>query len=129
MEELGVVSIWLGNFESREALAFYAENRFKRNENGEKVPSFTQDFFEGDLWPFEPDVFDYEFSGEPSQDPAVVANPLGEELSRALADIYSKGFDQPYNAVLAVYDYQFEGSRHVPGAPAQFIMTLPYLER
>ena len=59
----------------------------------------------------------------------MVANPLGEELSRALADIYSKGFDQPYNAVLAVYDYQFEGSRHVPGAPAQFIMTLPYLER
>ena len=34
MEEAGIVSIWLGNFESKEALAFYAENRFKRNENG-----------------------------------------------------------------------------------------------
>ena len=101
MEESGIVSIWLGNFESKEALAFYAENRFKRNENGEKVPSFTQDFFNGDLWPFEPEVFDYEFNAVSSQDPAVVAEPLGEELSRALAEIYSKGFDQPYNAVIS----------------------------
>ena len=100
MEESGIVSIWLGNFESREALTFYAENRFKRNENGEKVPSFTQDFFNGDLWPFEPEVFDY-----------------------------SKGFDQPYNAVLAVYDYQFEGSRYVPGAPVRFVGSFSYIER
>ena len=28
MEESGIVSIWLGSFESREALAAYAENRF-----------------------------------------------------------------------------------------------------
>ena len=27
MEESGIVSIWLGSFESREALAAYAENR------------------------------------------------------------------------------------------------------
>ena len=86
MEESGIVSIWLGSFESREALAAYAENRFMQNENGEKVPSFTQDFFNGDLWPFEPDVFDYEFNGAPSQDPAVVAAPLGEELCAALTE-------------------------------------------
>lgn len=129
MEEEGIVSIWLGNFESREALAAYAENRFMRNENGEKVPSFTQDFFNGDLWPFEPDVFDYEFNDAPSQDPAQVAAPLGEALASALAELYSKGLDQPYNAVLAVYDYQFEGSRYVPGAPARFVASLPYIER
>ena len=128
MEEEGIVSIWLGNFESKEALALYAENRFKLNENGEKVPSFTQDFFNGDLWPFEPDVFDYEMT-TPSQDPATVAAPLGETLAGALAELYSKGFDQPYNAILAVYDYQFEGSRYVPGAPVRFIASLSYLER
>ena len=114
MEEEGIVSIWLGNFDSQEALAFYAENRFKRNENGEKVPSFTQDFFNGDLWPFEPDVFDYELNAAPSQDPAVVAAPLGETLAAPVAELYSKGFYQPDNAILAVYDYQFEGSRYVP---------------
>ena len=129
MEEEGIVSIWLGNFESKEALTLYAENRFKRNENGEKVPSFTQDFFGGDLWPFEPEVFDYEWNGDPSQDPLVVGAPLGEELCAALAEVYSKGFDQPYNAVLAVYDYQFEGSRHVPGAPAQYVGSFSYIER
>lgn len=129
MEEEGIVSIWLGNFESKEALESYAEARFKRNENGEKVQSFTQDFFNGDLWPFEPEVFDYEFNGAPSQDPAVVAEPLGEELCAALAELYSKGLDQPYNAVIAVYDYQFEGSRHVPGAPAQFVGSFSYIER
>ena len=129
MEESGIVSIWLGSFESREALAAYAENRFMQNENGEKVPSFTQDFFNGDLWPFEPDVFDYEFNDAPSQDPATVAAPLGGELAAALAEVYSKGFDQPYNAVLAVYDYQFEGSRYVPGAPARFVGSFSYIER
>lgn len=129
MEEAGIVSIWLGNFESREALTSYAENRFKRNENGEKVPSFTQDFFNGDLWPFEPEVFDYELNAAPSQDPSVVAAPLGEELSQALAELYSKGFDQPYNAVIAVYDYQFEGSRYVPGAPVRFVASISYIAR
>lgn len=129
MEEEGIVSIWLGNFETREALATYAENRFKRNEKGERVPSFTQDFFNGDLWPFEPDVFDYELNDAPSRDPLVVAAPLGEALASAVAELYSKGFDQPYNAILAVYDYQFEGSRHVPGAPAQFVGSFSYIER
>ena len=129
MEESGIVSIWLGSFESREALAAYAENRFMQNENGEKVPSFTQDFFNGDLWPFEPDVFDYELIGAASSDPAVVAAPLGEELCTALTEVYSKGFDQPYNAVIAVYDYQFEGSRYVPGAPARFVGSFSYIER
>ena len=37
--------------------------------------------------------------------------------------------DQPYNAVIAVYDYQFEGSRYVPGAPARFVGSFPYIER
>ena len=111
MEELGVVSIWLGNFESREALAFYAENRFKRNENGEKVPSFTQDFFEGDLWPFEPEVFDYEFSGEP----AVVANPLGEELSRALAIFIPRASTSP---TMPCWPFTTTSSRAAAMSPA-----------
>lgn len=129
MEEEGIVSIWLGNFESKEDLAAYAEARFQRDENGEAVSSFTQDFFNGDLWPFEPEVFDYELNDAASADPATVAEPLGEELSKALAEIYSKGFDQPYNAIIAIYDYQFEGSRYVPGAPVRFVASLPYIER
>jgi len=128
MEEEGIVSIWLGNFESMDALTSYAEARFKRNENGEAVQSFTQDFFNGDLWPFEPEVFDYELNPAASADPAVVAEPLGEALAGALAEQYPKGLDQPYNAIIAVYDYQFEGSRYVPGAPVRFITSLPYLE-
>ena len=55
--------------------------------------------------------------------------PWGGELAAALAEVYSKGFDQPYNAVLAVYDYQFEGSRYVPGAPARFVGSFSYIER
>lgn len=128
MEEEGIVSIWLGNFESKEALAAYAEARFQKDENGEAVPSFTQDFFNGDLWPFEPDVFDYEMT-TPSQDPATVAEPLGEALAGSLAELYSKGFDQSYNAIIVVYDYQFEGSRYVPGAPVRFVASLSYIER
>ena len=128
MEEEGNVSIWLGNFEDKEALAAYAEARFQKDEDGNTVPSFTQDFFNGDLWPFEPDVFDYEMTTA-SQDPATVAEPLGEALAASLAELYSKGFDQSYNAIIAVYDYQFEGSRYVPGAPVRFIASLSYLDR
>ncbi|WP_295766172.1 immunity 22 family protein [uncultured Oscillibacter sp.] len=128
MEEEGIVSIWLGNFEDKEALAAYAEARFQKDEDGNTVPSFTQDFFNGDLWPFEPDVFDYEMTTA-SQDPATVAEPLGEALAASLAELYSKGFDQSYNAIIAVYDYQFEGSRYVPGAPVRFIASLSYLDR
>ena len=128
MEGEGIVSIWLGNFEDKEALAAYAEARFQKDEDGNTVPSFTQDFFNGDLWPFEPDVFDYEMTTA-SQDPATVAEPLGEALAASLAELYSKGFDQSYNAIIAVYDYQFEGSRYVPGAPVRFIASLSYLDR
>lgn len=128
MEEEGIVSIWLGNFENQDALTAYAEARFQKDENGESVSSFTQDFFNGDLWPFEPDVFDYELIGAASADPAVVAAPLGETMAAALADLYPKGLDQPYNAILVVYDYVFEGSRYVPGAPARFAASIPYSE-
>ena len=129
MEEEGIVSIWLGNFENQDALTAYAEARFQKDENGESVSSFTQDFFNGDLWPFEPDVFDYELIGAASADPAVVAAPLGETMAAALADLYPKGLDQPYNAILVVYDYVFEGSRYVPGAPVRFVGSLSYIER
>lgn len=128
MEEEGIVSIWLGNFEDQETLRFYAENRFQKNEEGETVPSFTQDFFNGELWPFEPEVFDYELIGAASSDPAVVAAPLGETMAAALADLYPRGLDQSYNAILAVYDYQFEGSLYVPGAPVRFAASIPYSE-
>jgi len=126
MEEEGVVSIWLGNFENKDELAAYAEARFKLNENGETVQSFTQDFFNGDLWPFEPEVFDYELADAASADPAVVGEPLGDAIAQSLAELYPKGLDQPYNAIIVVYDYQFEGSRYVPGAPVRFVAALPY---
>ncbi len=128
MEEEGIVSIWLGNFESMDALTSYAEARFRQDENGEAVQSFTQDFFNGDLWPFEPEVFDYELNDAASAEPAVVAEPLGEALAEALAEQYPQGLDQTYNAVIAVYDYRFEGSRYVPGAPVRFVASLQYLE-
>lgn len=127
MEEIGIVSVWLGNFENQDELASYAEARFQRDENGEAVSSFTQDFFNGDLWPFEPDVFDYAMTTA-SSDPATVAEPLGEAVSAALVELYPKGMDQSYNAILAVYDYDFEGSRYVPGAPVRFIGALPYFQ-
>ena len=127
MEEIGIVSLWLGNFADQDALASYAEARFQKDENGETVPSFTQDFFNGDLWPFEPDVFDYAMTTA-SDDPATVAQPLGEAVSAALVELYPKGMDQSYNAILAVYDYDFEGSRYVPGAPVRFIGALPYFQ-
>lgn len=127
MEEIGIVSVWLGNFDSQDELASYAEARFQRDENGEAVASFTQDFFNGDLWPFEPDVFDYAMTTA-SSDPATVAEPLGEAVSAALVELYPKGMDQSYNAILAVYDYDFEGSRYVPGAPVRFIGALPYFQ-
>ena len=129
MEEEGIVSIWLGNFETREELTNYAEARFQQDENGETVSSFTQDFFNGDLWPFEPEVFDYELLDAASQDPAVVGAPLGETIAGELGELYSKGLDQPYNALIVVYDYSFEGSRYVPGAPVRFVGAFPYIER
>ena len=129
MEEEGIVSIWLGNFETREELTNYAEARFQQDENGEMISSFTQDFFNGDLWPFEPEVFDYELLDAASQDPAVVGAPLGETIAGELGELYSKGLDQPYNALIVVYDYSFEGSRYVPGAPVRFVGAFPYLDR
>lgn len=127
MDEIGVVSIWLGNFEDQEALTSYAEDRFQPDEDGEAGSSFTQDFFDGDLWPFEPDFFDYAMTTA-STDAATVAEPLGEAVSDAMAKQYPNGLDQSYNAIIVVYDYAFEGSRYVPGAPVRFIGTLPYFK-
>ena len=127
MDEIGIVSVWLGNFESQDELTSYAEARFNENGDSEAFSSFTQDFFNGDLWPFEPDFFDYAMTTA-STDPAAVAEPLGEAVSAALVEQYPKGLDQSYNAIIAVYDYSFEGSRYVPGAPVRFIGALPYFK-
>lgn len=49
-------------------------------------------------------------------------------MANALADLYPRGLDQAYNAILVVYDYVFEGSRYVPDAAVRFAASIPYSE-
>ena len=57
MEKEGIVSVWAGVFESEDALLEYAAEDYYDDEGNEIVSSFNRDFFDGEIWPFDPDFW------------------------------------------------------------------------
>ena len=57
MEKEGIVSVWAGVFEDEEALMSYAAEEYYDDEGNEVVSPFSKDFFDGEIWAFDPDFY------------------------------------------------------------------------
>lgn len=127
MEKEGIVSVWAGLFENENALMEYAAEDYYDDEWNEVVSPFNQDFFDGEIWPFDPDFWERGFR-EATADPETLVYhfseglTIGEELRR----LFPEGLGNACNAAILVYNYQYDGAAEVPGAPVKFLAAVPY---
>ncbi len=127
MEREGYVSIWLGNFPDDSALMEYAaEDCVEYDEDDgsgiERPSQFSKDFFGGMIWAFDPDFWEREVVGS-SSDIAELVSPFsyGDTF-----DVENIVLDRVYNAVILVYDYEYEPKANPANAPVEFIAAVPY---
>lgn len=122
MEREGYVSIWLGNFADDDALMEYAGEDGYDGDGNEAPSRFTRDFFGGKIWAFDPDFWERATVG-PSSDIAELVSPFsyGDTF-----DVKKIKLDRIYNAVILVYDYEYEPSENPLSAPVEFIAAVKY---
>lgn len=127
MEEDGIVSVWLGNFEDGAALRAYAADEY-RDEEEDHISPFNRDFFDGEIWPFDPDFWERDLAGSPSADPGELLEHFsyGYSVAESLKERFPEGLDKEYNAVILVYDFQYEDTPKNPDAPVTFLAAVPY---
>lgn len=121
MEKEGYVSIWLGNFPDDKALMAYAAEE-SREGKIEYVSKFSKDFFDGEMWAFDPDFYERAVV-ESSDNIAELVEPFSYGETFEVDDIK---LDKSYNAVILVYDYKYEMPKKCINAPVDFIAAVPY---
>lgn len=122
MEHEGYVSIWLGNFADDEELMKYADEDGYDSDGSEAPSQFTTDFFGGKIWSFDPDFWERAVV-ETSDDLSELVCPFsyGDTF-----DVKNITLDRLYNAVILVYDYEYEPRENPASAPVDFIVAVPY---
>lgn len=116
MGEDGIVSIWLGNFSDDGALLEYADDV------GTQPSQFLQDFFDGDLTPFNMELWERAVV-KPSDNIAEIVKTAsyGETF-----EIDGIKLNKTYNAAILVYNYHFEALKTTIDAPVEFIAAVRY---
>lgn len=125
MEQKGYVSIWLGTFPDNDALWEYAsEPRYDDDGNALSTP-FCGDFFGGEYYPFDTDFWEREVV-EPSNELAKLVEPFSYGDTFEVDGIT---LNKTYNAVILVYDFEYEPDRFPANAAVEFIAAVPYENR
>lgn len=116
MEEDGIVSIWLGNFPDDTALEEYADDV------GTQPSQFLQDFFDGDLTPFDMELWERGIVKSSDNIIEIVRNAsYGETF-----EINGIQLNKTYNAAILVYNYNYEAPKMLVDAPIEFIAAVRY---
>lgn len=127
MEKEGIVSVWAGVFESEDALLEYAAEDYYDDEGNEIVSSSNRDFFDGEIWPFDPDFWErglVEITADPKK--LVYHFSDGLTIGEGLKKCFPEGLENAYNAVILVYNYQYDGDDSNQGAPVKFLAAVTY---
>ena len=122
MEHEGYVSIWLGNFPDDDTLWKYASETYFDEDDNVIPTSFSMDFFGGEYYPFDTDFWERAVV-EPSDDLAKLVEPF------SYGDTFEVGgikLNKTYNAVILVYDFEYEPEKITAYASVEFIAAVPY---
>lgn len=131
-EQEGIVSVWAGVFETDEDLMAYASEEGYDDEEKMIISPFNHDFFGGNtVWPFDPDFWERDLV-DFTADPETLVLPFskGEIIGPSLKKCFPNGLAKAYNAVILVYNYQYDLniSTCSPNAPVTFLASVPYQE-
>lgn len=121
-----MVSIWLGTFETENALLEYTEESY--TEDGEWIPStFCEEFFSGEE-PFEIDFFERYSVGDASADIRVLLEGCSYDASviLSLISVVGETLNKEYNSVVLIYDFAVDNAFNQIKGQVDYIATVPY---
>lgn len=121
MECEGLVSIWLGNFDSLDDLMSYAADDITDNDGDDIHSQFAADFFGIKENAFDPDFWELGVY-EPSDSLTELVNQFLNDYTFEVEGIKLK---KTYNAVILVYDFKYQSKIGI-NAPVDFIAAVPY---
>ncbi len=121
-----MVSLWLGNFETENALLEYTEESY--TEDGDWVSStFCKEFFEGEE-PFEIDFFERYSIGDSSADIRFLLEGCSydESVIQSLILEVGEKLNKEYNAVILIFDFAVDNAIKQIRGQVDYIATVPY---
>lgn len=120
-----MVSIWLGNFETEDALLEYTTDSY--TEDGDWVSSiFCNDFFKGEE-PFEVDFFERYLVENSSAEIRVLLEGCSydESVIQSLISTVGEKLNKEYNSVILIFDFAVDNVFKNRGQ-VDYIATVPY---
>lgn len=121
-----MVSLWLGNFETENALLEYTAESY--TEDGDWIPStFCKEFFEGKK-PFESDFFERYSIGDSSADIRFLLEGCSydESVIQSLMSEVGEKINKEYNAVILIFDFVLDNANKQMKGQVDYIATVPY---
>lgn len=121
-----MVSLWLGNFETENALLEYTAESY--TEDGDWVSStFCKEFFEGEE-PFEIDFFERYLVEDSSADIRSLLEGCSydESVIPSLISEVGEKLNKEYNAVILIFDFAVDNNINQMKGQVDYMATVPY---
>ncbi|WP_029427852.1 immunity 22 family protein [Bacillus sp. 95MFCvi2.1] len=113
MENPGVISLWLGNFKSKEMLQKYVEIKF--DEQGDRIPSQFMRDFQIDFINYNEDLLEITFIDILTTSLQLLLEGASyyEKIISQFIDYYGEHMLESYNTVIRVYDFEYNEANAV----------------
>lgn len=121
-----MVSLWLGNFETEQALLEYTTESY--TEDGDwGASTFCKEFFEGEK-PFEIDFFERYSVGDSSSDIRFILEGCSydESVIQSLILEVGEKLNKEYNAVILIFDFAVDNAVKQIRGRVDYIATVHY---
>ncbi|WP_439744683.1 immunity 22 family protein [Bacillus pseudomycoides] len=128
MENPGVISLWLGNFKSKEMLQKYVEIKF--DEQGDRIPSQFMRDFQIDFINYNEDLLEITFIDISTTSLQLLLEGASyyEKIISQFTDYYGERMLESYNAVIRVYDFEYSEANAVENRNIVFAGAVVYEE-
>ncbi|WP_170958236.1 immunity 22 family protein [Bacillus pseudomycoides] len=128
MENPGVISLWLGNFKSKEMLQKYVEIKF--DEQGDRILSQFMRDFQIDFIDYNEDLLEITFIDISTTSLQLLLEGASyyEKIISQFTDYYGERMLESYNAVIRVYDFEYSEANAVENRNIVFAGAVVYEE-
>ncbi|WP_309232145.1 MULTISPECIES: immunity 22 family protein [unclassified Bacillus (in: firmicutes)] len=128
MENIGVMSLWLGNLKSKEMLQKYVEIKFDEKED--RIPSQFMRDFHIDFVDYNEDLLEITFIDISTTSIQLLLDGASyyEKIISQFTDYYGEHMLERYNAVIRVYDVEYSEANAVENRNVVFAGAVVYEE-
>lgn len=109
MENPGVMSLWIGNFRTKQNLKDYVEIKF--DEDGDRIPSQFMRDFHLDFIEYNQDLLESTFIEDSTTSLALLLSGSSYEVDilPQFVEHYGEELPEGYNSAIKLYDFEYDG--------------------